>query len=81
MLASWEPSTDGTVFSVITCNAEPLQAYMDKAAKAGLKITPTIAVIKALAMAYRVAPSINGRITLGRVRNTRMQRSPTSYAP
>lgn len=127
MAATWEAPSEGTIFGVITINAEPLMAYLEKVrregagnrhagrqrphhacrlaldsrragnrvqnsqvrvhgsllrrsfrcrsspllllrqlAARGTKISVTTAVVRALALALRDAPSFNSRLVLGR---------------
>jgi len=67
MLASWSAPSEGTVFGVVDCNADPLMDYLKKINDGKeLKISVTTAVIKALSMALREAPSLNCTILADR---------------
>lgn len=65
MMASWSEPSEGTVFGILNLNAEPLAAYMEKLQAQGTKISVTIAVLKAVAIAMREAPGLNSRIAFG----------------
>jgi len=63
MLASWSEPSEGNVHGIISCNADPLLRYLElKSTDVGVKISVTTLIIKALAMAFREAPSLNAHI-------------------
>jgi len=67
MLASWSAPSEGTIFGVLECNADPLVAYLQEhEKKTGVKISVTTLVVKALALSLRDAPSMNCHILAGK---------------
>jgi len=63
MLASWTAPSEGTVFGVVECNAEPLCEFIEAFnKKTGAKISVTTIIIKALGLSFREAPGLNCRL-------------------
>jgi len=58
-MATWSAPSEGSVFGVVECNAEPLMKFLSQKNDDTLKISVTTAVIKALGLALREAPSLN----------------------
>ncbi|MBI4510028.1 MAG: 2-oxo acid dehydrogenase subunit E2 [Deltaproteobacteria bacterium] len=66
-IATWNAPREGSIFGRLTVNATALLAYLEGLRHAsGEKVTITHLVGKAIAEALRHAPSLNGRISLGR---------------
>jgi len=63
MLETWTPPSEGTIFSSSEFNAEPLFRFLEEREKAGHgRVSLTAAIIKALALGLREAPSLNCRL-------------------
>jgi len=62
MLASWSEPSEGSIHGLLHVNAEPLLRHLDELRAQDRKVTITTAVIKAIALALRYAPSLNCRI-------------------
>jgi len=60
MLASWSEPSEGSIHGTITCNAEPIQQFINKKSQgSGPKLSVTTVVLKAFAVAFREAPTLN----------------------
>eukprot|EP01101_Sappina_pedata_P008504 TRINITY_DN4732_c0_g1_i1.p1 TRINITY_DN4732_c0_g1~~TRINITY_DN4732_c0_g1_i1.p1 ORF type:complete len:304 (-),score=103.24 TRINITY_DN4732_c0_g1_i1:54-965(-) len=67
MIASWSSPKEGNIHGVLECDMTNALEYIQKLReKTGKHITVTHVAIKAVALGLREAPSINGRIVLGR---------------
>jgi pyruvate/2-oxoglutarate dehydrogenase complex dihydrolipoamide acyltransferase (E2) component len=66
-IRTWSAPREGNIYGKLTLNAEPALAYLEALrARTGHKVTITHFVGKAVAMALREAPGLNGRILWGR---------------
>jgi pyruvate dehydrogenase E2 component (dihydrolipoamide acetyltransferase) len=66
-IASWTTPTEGNIYGKLVVDASSLQRYADHVRETtGEKVTVTHLVGKACALAMAQAPSLNGRIFLGR---------------
>jgi len=60
MMASWSEPSEGSIHGMITCNAQPLVAFINKInVETGQKLSITTVVLKAVAVAFREAPALN----------------------
>ena len=67
VIASWTRPTEGNIYGKLTVDATQAQRYVDHVReRSGEKVTITHLVGKACALALAQAPSLNGRIFLGR---------------
>jgi len=66
MLATWSEPSEGTVFGVLNCNADPLLSYLEKRAQTGNKISVTTAVLKAVSLSRRAGPGLNCALAFGK---------------
>ncbi len=66
-IASWSPPREGNIYGKLTIDATEALAYLDwLRQKTGEKVTLTHLVGKAVAMALKEAPGLNGVIRFGR---------------
>lgn len=65
MMATWSAPAEGNVFGVITCNADPLVAYLEELKKQKKSVSVTTVILRAIGIAYREAPAINCSIAFG----------------
>lgn len=66
-ISTWSAPSEGNIFGKLTINATALQAFIATfREQTGLKLSVTHLVGKAVALALRRAPGLNGRIFLGR---------------
>jgi pyruvate/2-oxoglutarate dehydrogenase complex dihydrolipoamide acyltransferase (E2) component len=65
--AMWGPPDDPQVYGMLEFDATPMRAYIERARAAGLKVTPTHFVGRALAVALHEVPDFNVRVVGGRV--------------
>jgi pyruvate dehydrogenase E2 component (dihydrolipoamide acetyltransferase) len=62
-MAAWDKPNDPTVYGTLSVDAGPALAYIDAVrVKSGVKVTVTHLVGRAIAIALRDTPDINGRI-------------------
>jgi pyruvate dehydrogenase E2 component (dihydrolipoamide acetyltransferase) len=62
-IAAWDRPNDPTVYGILTVDAGPAQAYLTRVReRTGVKVTITHLVGRAIAIAMRETPDINGRI-------------------
>lgn len=65
-IAAWDPPREPNIYGRLTLDIEPALAYVEHLRKSsGEKVTLTTVVGKAVALALRETPSINGYIRLG----------------
>jgi hypothetical protein len=62
MLASWNNTSEAQIFGSFNINADKLVAYLSSRKTAENKITPTVAVVKALGLAFKDGGSLNCRL-------------------
>jgi pyruvate dehydrogenase E2 component (dihydrolipoamide acetyltransferase) len=69
MLSTWSAPSEGNIYGLITINAEPIRAYLEKRkaadqndASGPVKITVTTLMAKAVALAFQSAPRMNSRL-------------------
>ncbi len=65
--AMWGPPDDPQVYGMLEFDATPMRAYMERARKAGVKVTPTHFVGRALAVALHEVPDFNVRVVGSKV--------------
>jgi pyruvate dehydrogenase E2 component (dihydrolipoamide acetyltransferase) len=65
--AMWGPPDDPQVYGMLEFDATPMRAYIERARAAGLKVSPTHFVGRALAVALHEVPDFNVRVVGGRV--------------
>lgn len=66
-IATWAPPNEGNIYGKMTIDATAAQKYIDEQREAtGEKITITHLVGKAIALALRKEPTLNGRIVWGK---------------
>lgn len=66
-IASWGSPSEGNIYGKLTVDAAPALAYLEQLRqKTGEKVTLTHLVGRAVAAALAQAPTLNGRIVLGR---------------
>src|SRR5215470_11241242 len=62
-MAAWDKPNDPTVYGTLSVDAGPALQYIDAVrARTGIKVTVTHLVGRAIALAMRETPDINGRI-------------------
>jgi len=60
MMASWSEPSEGSIHGMITCNAQPLVSFINKRnAENNQKLSITTFILKAVAVAFRDAPTLN----------------------
>jgi pyruvate dehydrogenase E2 component (dihydrolipoamide acetyltransferase) len=71
-VASWRPSVDGRIYTREEIDAAPLLEYAERlTAEAGVRVTVTHIVGRAVALALRDVPEFNARVLFGRARPKR----------
>jgi pyruvate dehydrogenase E2 component (dihydrolipoamide acetyltransferase) len=65
--AMWGPPDDPQVYGMLEFDATPMRAYMERARAAGVKVTPTHFVGRALAVALHEVPDFNVRVVGSKV--------------
>jgi pyruvate/2-oxoglutarate dehydrogenase complex dihydrolipoamide acyltransferase (E2) component len=64
--AMWRPPDDPQIFGAFEVDARPVRDLIDRARRAGTRVTPTHVVGRALAHAIEEVPDLNVRIRSGR---------------
>ena len=65
-IATWDAPRESNIYGRMVLDIEPALAYVDHLRKtSGEKVTLTTVIGKAVAMALRATPSLNGYIRLG----------------
>jgi hypothetical protein len=65
-IASWDPPMEGNIHGAVTLDCTPVLKWIDRVRDAtGDKVTLTHVVIKAVGLALRACPQLNGRVVLG----------------
>lgn len=66
MAASWDSALGASVHGTLRIDVTKLQAYLEEKRAAGQRMTITAAAVRAVALAMRAAPGINGHLLCGR---------------
>lgn len=66
-LGTWRSCGDPSIYGSLDIDASPIKRVMEEHAAEGIRITPTVVIAKAIAVAMQEFPIINSVIRFGRV--------------